>query len=104
MLVLLLTIVLQWAMSSVPGTTGGRIFAASLCGPRTRLRRDSRRASLASTRNHGAGPPETTADRFVRTVLDWKLPDDLSDSQVPEDAHIAEADALSPTPTNVPLG
>jgi hypothetical protein len=32
------------------------------------------------------GAPETTADRFVRTVLDWKQPDDLSDSQVPEDA------------------
>jgi hypothetical protein len=29
---------------------------------------------------------ETTAERFVRTVLGWKQPDDLSNSQVPEDA------------------
>jgi hypothetical protein len=32
------------------------------------------------------GSPEETADRFVRTVLGWKQPDDLSYSEVPEDA------------------
>ena len=32
------------------------------------------------------GSPETTALRFVRTVLGWEQPDDLSAEEVPEDA------------------
>jgi len=32
------------------------------------------------------GSPQTTADRFVRSVLGWEQPDDLSAEEVPEDA------------------